>query len=210
MKFSELSEQQLLALSPLQKWEILCGEIRDEGASAEVALLLGTAPSRATVRARAAAELYRAGRVRYIVASGGVRWDCDGEQLSEAELMARVLREQGVPEDAILIDNEARTTVENMLCGALVIQRALRFSRVERVIIVTTVEHMRRSLALAKAYLPRRVEISAYPALYPDSREKWLADAESITLLDNDLRFLQRLVHQRFAEDFALPFCEIG
>lgn len=206
MKISCATLEQLWALTPEQKWEIVCDDIRDDGASAEVALLLGTAPSRAILRAKAAAELYRAGRVQYILASGGVRWDYNGESLSEAELMARTLQEEGVAQEAILLDHEARTTVENMICGAFVIQRTLRFKKVDRVIIVTTIEHMRRSIGLAKAYLPRKVEISAYPALYEQEREVWLADPENITRLDNELRYTRDLVQQRFMEDFEIPF----
>ena len=75
MKLSEISREQLMAMTDDQKWECNCGGIVDEGRSAEVAILLGGRPIRAVERALAAAELYRQGRVKYIVPSGGVRWE---------------------------------------------------------------------------------------------------------------------------------------
>jgi uncharacterized SAM-binding protein YcdF (DUF218 family) len=206
MKISCATQEQLWAMTPEQKWEVLCGEIRDDGKSADVALLLGSNPPLAIMRAEAAAELYRAGRVPYIVPSGGVEWEYEGEKLSEADLMARVLRENGVPEEAIILDNMARTTVENMLCGAIAIHRKLRFSKTNSVIIVTSVEHMRRSIGLAKAFLPRKVEISAYPAFYAVSKEEWLLSKDNVERLNNSLRYIRDLVHQNTMEDFDIPF----
>ena len=73
-------------------------------------VLAGGRPS-GTLRARAlhAARLYAAGRVEVVVPTGGV-----GEHPpSEAEVMARILREAGVPEGAILPEAEARSTRES-------------------------------------------------------------------------------------------------
>lgn len=206
MKISNAPLEQLWAMTPEQKWEVLCGQIRDDGKTADVALLLGSNPRMSIMRAKAAAELYRAGRVKYVAPSGGVEWEHEGEKLSEAELMARVLRENGVPEEAIILDNMARTTVENMLCGAIAIHRKLRFSKTNSVIIVTSVEHMRRSLGLAKAYLPRKVEISAYPAFYAIPKEEWLLSEDNVKLLNNSLRYIRDLVLQNTMEDFEIPF----
>ena len=119
MKMSELTPEVVQRLTPEQKWEICCSGIRDEGESAETALLLGSRPDRAVERALAAAELYRQGRVRTVIPTGGPKWEYRGEQLSEAEIMSLVLRENGVPDEAIVPENEARTTAENMICGTL-------------------------------------------------------------------------------------------
>ena len=206
MKFSDASLEALLGLTPEQKYELICGEIRDDGVTAEVALLLGTAPQKAIDRALAAAELYRAGRVKYIVPSGGVRWEYRGENPTEAELMARVLEENGVPREAIFLENDARTTKENMLCGAIVIHRALSLTKIDHVIIVTSHDHMKRSIGLAKSLLPRTLTVSAYPAFPAISREEYLADSENIKRLDNSLRLMKDLVEQRFMEDFEVPY----
>lgn len=201
MKLSNIDINDLLARSYEEKWNIVCGNVKDDGETADVAILLGSRPARAIERASAAAELYRAGRVKHVVASGGVKWEHDGEELSEAELMKRVMIAKGVPEEAIILDNEARTTVENMICSTLVINRTVKISKTDSVIIVTSQSHMRRSLALAKALLPRKFKISGYPS-YPDkTKEEWLSDENNCKILDSCITLLKSLVDNRVVED---------
>jgi len=79
----------------------------------EVAVVLGTevlpdgGPSQ-TLKARVchAARLYAHGRVRLLVPTGGL----GKHPPSEAEVMARVLREQGVPEEAVVLEDRALNT----------------------------------------------------------------------------------------------------
>ncbi len=201
MKISEMSLEKLLALSYEEKWKIICGNVRDDGCSGDVALLLGSMPSFAIDRAHTAAKLYLSGRVKHIVASGGVFLDYNGERLTEAELMSRILQKDGVPESAIILDNEARTTKENMICGTLVINRTLKFNNIEHIIIVTSQNHMQRSLALAKAFLPRKVTVSGYPFFPAQPVNEWLSLEENRCLLDNAIRLTKGLVDDRIVED---------
>ena len=206
MKVSNINLEMLKEMTPEQKWEFVCGDIKDEGKSGQVAILLGCWPEGAIERAKAAAELYHAGRVEYIVASGGVKWEYKGEQISEADLMARVMIENGVPEDVILLEKEARKTVENMICSTLVINRTLQLPNVENVIIVTTVTHMQRSLALAKALLPRKFKISGYPS-YPEvSVEEWISVKENQDILDICITLLKGLVDSGIIEDMDVEW----
>lgn len=204
MKLSCVEIEKLLEKTPEEKWNFVCGRIKDDGKSADIAILLGGRPVRAIERANAAADLYLAGRVKYIIPSGGVKWEYEDEELSEAELMKRVLVERGVPEEAIFLDNEARTTVENMICATLVINRTVKISKNDSVIIVTSESHMQRSLLLARALLPRKFEISGYPS-YPEvSREEWLADEANVRILDSCITLTKILVDSRFVEDIDI------
>ena len=201
MKLSSVNLETLMNMTPEQKWEFVCGDIKDEGKKGEVAILLGCWPEVAIERARAAAALYHAGRVKYIVASGGVKWEYEGTMISEADLMARIMMEKGVPESAIILDNEARTTIENMICGTLALNRAIDFQKIKRVIIVTSETHMRRSMALAKALLPRKYEISAYPS-YPElGKEEWLSIEDNRDSLNSCVTLIKGLVDDGFVED---------
>lgn len=182
MKLSQVTKEYIASMPFEEKVDFICGDIVDDGMSAPVALLLGGNPRNARPRALAAAELYRSGRVPFIVPSGGVKWEVDGEMISEANYMKRILMEEGVPEEAIILEDMATTTKENMICGTLAINRKLKFERVDHVIIVTSRSHMKRSIALAKAFLPRKVTVSAYPANHeaiiagmPESQGKWIA-----------------------------------
>ena len=208
MKISQVSEEYLLSLTPEQKWKIVCGGVADDGKSAEIAILLGSRPEYARERALAAAELYRTGRVKYIVPSGGVEWECpDGKIRTEAIYMKEIMMEKGVPEDAIVLENEARTTKENMIYAALQINRKTHFYSDKRVIIVTSINHMKRSLALAKSFLPRFVEeISAYPSYPPKGKAEWLAEQRNIALMDNALHLTWGLVQNHMIDDFELVF----
>ena len=197
MKVSDTTLEQLLSMTPEEKWELVCGGIKDEGKTADVALLLGSRPQFAKARAVAAARLYREGRVKYIVPSGGVVWDTYGEMLSEADYMRRILLSKGVDEEAIIMENEATTTKENMMYGAIQINKKNRFATRD-VMIVTSVDHMKRSLALAKSFLPRFVNISYYPS-EPDV--KGMTDTER---LDMTIRITKGLVDNGLIDDFEL------
>lgn len=174
MKVSEYTKKQLLSMTFEEKWEFLCSDIKDDKKPALVALVLGGRPLRANPRAHEAAKLWHEGRVKYLVVSGGVQWDVDGELLSEAEYMKKILLEDGVDEDAIILENSARTTIENFLFGSILIIRKFGF-KCKGVMIVTSVEHMKRSLALANVFMPKMFEILYCPAqmdvAYDDCKE---------------------------------------
>lgn len=202
MKLSEVTKEFIAQMPFEAKYDFICGNIVDDGKSAPVAILLGGNPNNAVPRAKAAAELYRSGRISYIVPSGGVEWDFFGEQVSEANYMKRVLIENGVPEEAIILENEARTTKENMIYGTLQINRKLHFEKVDHVIIVTSRSHMKRSIALAKAFLPRKVTVSAYPANHEatiaglnESSGAWIA---------KELDLIKKLVDSGVVEDMEI------
>ena len=194
----------LSELSNEQKWKLVCSGIKDDGAHGEVALLLGTKPEAAIKRALAAAKLYRDGRVKYIVPSGGVKWEHEGGAVSEAELMAKILLENGVPADAIILENEATTTRENMIYGTLQINRKTKFVGIDSIILITDIGHMKRSLALARAFLPRKVQISAYPSYAIEDKNEWLKSAENIARLDKEIGLLKRLVDNGIIEDMEM------
>jgi uncharacterized SAM-binding protein YcdF (DUF218 family) len=202
MKLSELTRKDIAAMPFAAKVEFICGSIVDDGMSAPVAILLGGNPGNSLPRALAAAELYRSGRVEYIIPSGGVEWEIDGEMISESRYMRRILIENGVPEDAIILEDETRTTKENMIYATLQINRNLHWDKVDHIIIVTSRSHMKRSIALAKAFLPRKLTVSAYPANHeavvagmPESEGKWIA---------KELNLIKALVDNRLVEDMEI------
>lgn len=116
----------------------------------EVAVVLGAQvlsdgrPS-GTLRARTrhAARLYVRGEVRLLIPTGGI-----GEHPpSEAEVMARILRGAGVPEEAILPEGKARNTRESaQLVAAMVKERGTR-----SVVVVTDPLHCVRTVDAFRA-----------------------------------------------------------
>ena len=71
MKLSQIDPQKLNELSTEQISEIVFGPLCDDGLSGAVALLLGGNPKVLRARALAAAQLYHAGRVPFIMPTGG-------------------------------------------------------------------------------------------------------------------------------------------
>jgi uncharacterized SAM-binding protein YcdF (DUF218 family) len=198
MKLSALSADKLNTLPDAEILSILYQDLRDAGASADAAILLGTAPQNADVRARAAAQAYLDGRIPYIVPSGGVKWEVGGAMVSECDYMSAILLGMGVPREAILEENEARTTKENMICSILQLNRALKLQNVRRVMIVSSAEHMRRSLALARLLLPRSVEATPCPATLP---RKTIPDENTRALLLREVDLLRGLVQSRLIDE---------
>jgi len=160
MLLSQTSPEQMAQLTDAQKKTIIYPAVRDDGLSYDAALVLGG--QLCEERAAAAAQLYHAGRVSRFIPTGGVEWDRGGEKISEALYLARLLRGHGIPEEAIFVENEARTTVENMIYGTLQIQRKLRIKNVHSVCVVTSDWHLKRSVGLAQLLLPRTVTVSGY------------------------------------------------
>lgn len=185
MKLSQTTTEQIKLLSDEQLGRIVFGgeganSERADGGCADVALLLGTRPDIAKERAVAAAELYLGDRVRHIIPTGGVEWETEGRTVSEAQYMADILCSFGVPEDAITLEEEARTTKENMICSTLQINRRRKLQHTKTCMIVTSASHLRRSLALAGLLLPRSMAISGFAAGSASAtpRETLLSEAE--------------------------------
>ncbi len=90
-----------------------------------------------------AAGLYGAGKVGLVIPTGGV----GKHPPSEAQVAARVLREAGVPEEAILPEGEARNTRESArLVAAIARERGIR-----SVVIVTDPLHCVRTVGAIRA-----------------------------------------------------------
>ena len=129
-----------------------------------------------------AAALYRAGKARWVLLSGGHQ-PRDEYVAPEAEAMAEVLRALGVPASAMRLEGRSRNTLENaVLSLALVRQVGAR-----RVLLVTSALHMPRALAVFQAVFAGS-GVTVVPAATdaealgdePELRTAWLPDARSL------------------------------
>ncbi len=103
-------------------------------------VLAGGRPSRTLdARVRHAAWLYAAGRVDRVLVTGGL----GRHPPTEAEVMARILRKEGVPGEAIRVEDKAESTWDSArLVAALVAGEG-----VEEVLVVTDPLHCVRTAA---------------------------------------------------------------
>ena len=88
-----------------------------------------------------AAELYRAGKARWIVVAAGGRPEFANQQV-EADAIAEMLTTLGVPRAAIRLDAQSRNTRENAINAREILDRLGARS----VLLVTSAEHMVRAM----------------------------------------------------------------
>ena len=90
-----------------------------------------------------AVRLYRDGRAPLIVVTGGRQ---EGDRFTQAVAGYRYLRDQGVPEDALLLEVDGTSTYTELAATA----RILRARGLERVLMVSDGYHSQRLLAIAE------------------------------------------------------------
>lgn len=144
--------------------EVAVYSTRSSTMDADAAIVLGAAvytdrPSPVfEERIRHGVTLYKAGRVRLLVMTGGRD---PGDRLSEAEAARDWALQQDVPAQTIVLEDSSRTTRENLSLALPL----LREHGVRRVLIVSDPLHMRRAMAIAG-----RLGIEAGPSPTPTSR----------------------------------------
>jgi uncharacterized SAM-binding protein YcdF (DUF218 family) len=170
-------------------WQIAAYGGRHDPATADVAIVLGAAvqgsePSPVfAARIDHAVDLYRGGRVRRIVFTGGLG---AGDSLAEAEAARRYAIRAGVPDRRIAVETRSRITLDNLREA-----RALLSSQAApRVLIVSDPLHMRRAITMA-----RDLGLDAHPAPTPTSRYRsWRTRA---SFLSREVFFYSQYLAQR-------------
>ncbi len=99
-------------------------------------------------RARYAAELYRRGLAPTLILTGGV----GDHPPSEARAAAVIAREEGVPDEAIVLEERSTSTEENAL-------EAARLVDARRVLVVTDAYHVFRAERVFRRHFARAVGV---------------------------------------------------
>ena len=133
-----------------------------------------------------AARLFRAGKVRRVLAVGG-NLDWMNAEAPEAELIRDLLVEWGLPREAILIEPTSRNTRENAQQAAAII----REQGWERVLLVTSATHMQRAVAAFQAVgiavIPSPTDFASREPLALDPLD-FLPDAQALWGVSKALR----------------------
>jgi len=130
----------ITAVVPAQAMVVLGGGI-------EVPQQAGAQPNLGAAADRMwhAARLYKAGKAPLVVLSGGLAFE-DG-LLSEAASMRTFLHDLGVPDNAMVLEEQSANTRQNaQFTTALLRERGLT-----HIVLVTSALHMRRSVLLFEA-----------------------------------------------------------
>lgn len=151
-----------------------------------------------------AAELYEKGLCKSAVFSGGVEWDTVYGRMTEADSMARLAEELGMAKEHIIRDNLATTTEENMVCGALAIGRSIGYEKARRILLITSLYHMKRSKLIADLYLPPYMESLCCPAYGYITPTNWNTDSEKRRKTIREVTMTRLLIEQGFIPDIEL------
>lgn len=164
---------------------------RHDPAPADVAIVLGAAvwgtqPSPVfAARIDHAIALYRRGRVRRLVFTGGVG---AGKRDAEAEVARRYAIAAGVPARQIAVETRSTITEENLREARALLSAPS--GAAPRVLIVSDPLHMRRAVTMA-----RDLGLDAHPAPTPTSRYRsWRSKAR---FLGREVFFYSLYLFQR-------------
>lgn len=83
-------------------------------------------------------ELYDKGYGEYIIVSGGKG---SGENITEAEAMKNILIENGMPEEKILVEDKATSTMENIIFSKAIMEE----KELQKVLVVSNKSHLTRT-----------------------------------------------------------------
>jgi uncharacterized SAM-binding protein YcdF (DUF218 family) len=136
--------------------------LQDPPEVADLALVFGHRdPAVSAARVGHAVRLFRAGLVPELLVSGGPTADRGG--VTEADFMAHLAAEAGVPAGRILIEPRARNTFENIDHSVALLRDHGRLEPLTSVLLVSCPWHMGRVRLIAERRFPARVRLLCCP-----------------------------------------------
>lgn len=183
---------------------VLFEGIEDTGEKVDCIIVLGSIKA-TKYRIPVAVNAYNAGRAKKIMLCGGaLRKFPDGEY-REAEHMYKRVTECGIPKENIIIENTSQSTVENILCAMVELQRTFWLNNVKKVLLVTATYHMRRSLAIARYLFPVHIDIVPCPADDDNTnRDNWMNTPKGVERAKGEALNIIRCVKNGVIPDFEI------
>lgn len=156
-----------------QMTRLLFTNLVDDGKNGDCIFVFG---GRSVSRIKKAGELFLANRAPYILVSGSAaRWE--NKTTTEARWMKEHLIEMGVPEEKILLEEEAENTTENVVASAFILQRNFGLHTINRILVVSSPFHMKRCLLTLQTYMPSWIHYSYCPDDRPfGQKDTWWKD----------------------------------
>ncbi len=159
--------------------KILYDGIIDDGKIGNCILVFGSR-SAPKYRIPKAVELYKIGRAKKIILSGGKLIECNGEIKTEANIMKEKAVELGVNKDDIVEEVfSIKNTKENVLGSLLILDREFGLNNIKRILVVSTSYHMRRCIKMLETYMPDWIQFSMCGANDSNTkRDNWYLNDE--------------------------------
>lgn len=178
--------------------KILFSENYGKAIKSDFAIVCGTAPEYAKIRAGIAASFYKKGGTQNIIASGAAVSD---KSVTECSVLKQELIKLGVPEEAIIEEPNAYDTIQNMTCSLTEICKRTDIMQVESITVITEPFHMKRVLCLAKILLPKFIKIYGYTEGVDIQRKDWKTDGRLMNCVKTEITILKQLAGKGRIED---------
>lgn len=166
--------------------------VREEPVAADLAMVFG-ASNEADMhrRTRRGVELWQQRFVpRLLVTGGGVL----AQLRPEAQRMAEIARDLGVPDANLLVEDKSANTFQNIDFSRELLESQGLLDQVQTVLLVSSEWHMRRVLLTARKRFPAEIHFVCCPTLEGCSRENWMQSAQYRWEVDNEALLLEALL----------------
>lgn len=201
MKISELKED---ALTVEQMTDLLFTNMEDDLKDGDCIFVPGSSKA-VEIRLPKAIQLYQLGRAPHLIFSGGGIWGKSSK--TEAALMKEEAVKVGIQAQAISTEEISQHTKENVLASLLVVERALGLENVNRILVVTTIFHMRRMLLTLQTYMPPWIHYSICIAPSHDvTKENWQNTPVIRSRVETEAKKIVRYVQQGILSDDDVIF----
>ena len=171
---------------------------KDDGMSGECILVFGSKED-LDERLSLAIELYKTKRASYVLFTGGKGKD---GTVSEAKIMKEKALSQGIPENAILTEEDSYNTTENILCSMLVLERKFHLQNINRLIIVSSPFHIQRLSLTLSRYMPRWIKYSfCYDENSPVSKKNWQNNKETKDRVEYEAKGIIYYAKNKYIDD---------
>lgn len=173
-------------------------------ARADVCLVFGCqTPARCEALAHHAADLYEKGYFGLIAVSGGVPSPVDGK--TEAERMRDVLLKRGVPADAILAEDTATNTGENVIRTKALLEREKGAGTISSVIAIGQMHASRRFVMTLERHWPEVQKMFTTPNYYGVPRDEFYKDPTFRREVLNEYRKIPLYKKTGFIAEIDVP-----
>lgn len=123
----------------------------------------GTASPALRERTLTGINMFNKYHAKYIILSGGFG---NGDKYSEAEVSAKIVRQSGIPESAIIIENSAKTTYDSMRA----VKNIILSKGLLSVVICSDGYHLESSKSIASSLWNKKIKIytaASNSSIYP-------------------------------------------
>lgn len=158
--------------------------LKDDHVPGDVIFVFGS-PNAVKYRVPKAVELYKHNRAKYLLLSGGQ------SVIPEARMMKKAAIYSGVKERDIMIEINSTNTKENVVFSKSILDRKIGLKNIKRIILVSSLYHLRRCLLTMKTFMPSWIEYSLCGVYGKNTRpDNWHTNVKGRTRVMNEVKKL--------------------